>query len=70
MSTDTAPVVGDTADYVGRARSLFAVEHLSLVPLVGAVAAIASGIEGAWTLAAVLLAVAYLFVFVRVRRES
>ena len=69
MSTDTASAVKTTADYAAAARSLFEVEHLSLVPLVGAVGAIATGIEGAWTLATVLFGVAYLFVFVQSRRK-
>ena len=69
MSTDTASVLENTSSYARTARSLFEVEHLSLVPLVGAVGAIASGIEGAWTVATVLIAVAYLFVYVQSRRK-
>lgn len=66
MSTKKA-AVGDTAEGW---ESPFEPEHLSLVPLVGAVGAIASGVENGWTVAALLLALAYLFVYVRSRRRS
>ena len=54
-------------DSRGRWKSPFAPEHLSLVPLIGAFGAVLSGVEHGWAIAAILLAVAYLFVFVQSR---
>jgi len=61
MSTDTVSVQSETDAY--QWPRLFEVEHASLIPVVGAAIAIGSGIEHAWTIAAVLLAFAYLGVY-------
>jgi hypothetical protein len=63
MSTKKVAVPGSR----NRWTSPFAVEHLSLVPLIGAFGAVVSGVENGWAIAAILLSVAYLFVFVRSR---
>lgn len=50
-----------------RWRSLLAPEHLSLAPLIGAFGAVVSGVENGWAIAAILLSMAYLIVFVQSR---
>ncbi len=42
-------------------------EHLSLAPLIGAFGAVVSGVENGWAIAAILLSMAYLIVFVQSR---
>ncbi len=67
MSTENVPVDDEPA--TGRRPTPFEPEHLSLVPVVGAIAAIASGIEHGWTIATMFLALAYLGTYARSRRQ-
>jgi len=48
-------------------RGPFVPEHLSLLPVLGAVGAVVSGVENGWALATVFLSVAYLVVYLQSR---
>lgn len=68
MAAERSTAVGsETANDVDSTPAI-SLGHLSLLPLAGAAAAVVTGTAWSWPVAAMLLAVAYLAVYVRLRR--
>jgi hypothetical protein len=67
MDAERSTAVGpQTANDIDVAPPL-RLEHLSLLPVAAAAAAVVSGMDWAWPVAAMLLSVAYLALYLRIR---
>lgn len=67
MATEESPLYSQSTSSEPTNHPRVTVEHLSIIPVVGALFAIVGSEQWTWPTAAVLLGIAYLLVFVRVR---
>lgn len=71
MATERATTIDDPArdDFESDRSIRIRTEHLSVIPLAAAAAMAAAGGRWAWPVATMLLATAYLFVYLRFRHH-